>query len=170
MLIQRNKPIKIKTITGSRKINYSIPILFSPSQRNARLQYGKNLTVVDCGTFGLKKNRTRIDPIQHYIWYMNFVLHNEGNTRITAFVAPDFDWLSKSEVLMLSQYWKDLKTKAPCLVVPNSAVYSNTINIVGFALKPKMSGPVHKTWTHSFSKYHQQIDGPTELWTYDSLC
>jgi hypothetical protein len=160
-----HSPTFIPCVTVSREAHKKH--LCSPTKRKPLLR-AEELTIVDCFTFALRLNSRRIDPLDHYKWFIDLaeeIQHEDG----VVLIAPDCDWLGTELTLELSDTWL---SKINAKVMP--VVHSNLFNMiefentVGYAINSKYNGPAHPVWTHSFSQYYNQLNGPTELWTYDS--
>lgn len=161
-------PTYIPCVTGRSHSEHKIH-LCSPT-KNRELVRATETTLVDCFTFGLKLNRHRINPVDHYRWYIDFakdIQHEDG----IALIAPDFDWLDKKVVLELSDIWMS-NVSSNVFTVVDSYLYEQIPfeKTIGYALTARCAGPVHPKWTHSFSKFYAPINGKTDRWTYDTTC
>lgn len=129
----------------------------------------RDLTIVDCRTYGLWKNRS-IDPVKHYFWFMDFAkdIYQEEDV---VFIPPDADWLGKDTDRQLADRWLDLiGDRVKCLVVPHTALFNLIINPVGYAVRANQGLITHPEWTHCFTRYYDRAPRETKLWTYDSIC
>lgn len=158
------KPKFIPCVTSKHKSDFEVHLM-SPSIKN-ELRKAKTQTIVDCFTYGLKRNYRRINPHKHYEWYVDLVndLQTEDDL---VFVAPDWDWL-KEDFCYLNKLWEKKIHNAKCLIVPETYLFDKVEHVVGYAIKAGQN-KTHPEWTHSFSQFYtDRLDGPTKLWTYDS--
>lgn len=107
---------------------------------------------------------------EHLLWYIQQVASWAEDLSMT-FIVPDIpSSYAQDKLDELKLAWEKVPASAQVLIVPGTALCDNVIqNIVGHALKRRMSGPVHPGWTHSFSQYFKPLSGETKLWTYDSV-
>lgn len=155
-------PQYIPCVTSSKNPTKFDIHLISP-RKNKPLHKAINKTIIDCFTFGLIRNR-HINPYKHYEWYIDLVEELQEDSTLV-FVAPDWEWLN--DTAYLNELWEQKIYTANCLVVPDTYLFDKVKNVVGYALK-NYQNTAHPEWTHSFSKSYRELDGPTELWTYDS--
>ena len=161
-----DKPTKIQCVTG-QQVSTHKEHLCSPTRKNGLLM-AEEQTIVDCFTFGLRLNKRRIDPVEHYTWFIGLaeeIQHEEG----IVLIAPDMDWIGEDITLALSDIWLS-KINAKVMPVTHSYLFSQIEleNTIGYAVNGKHNGPSHPEWTHSFSKFYKQLKGPTNRWTYDT--
>lgn len=164
-------PHYIPTVTGRKGEHLrNCYAVCSPSAAKPEIIRGKILTIVDCHTFYLQKAKPNRNEhaFKHYQWYIEFV-RNRPKEQTLVYVAPDFDWIPKEYHQALFDQWVAAKITKPCLVVPNFVLFNYTANVVGHALNQKQTGPVHPVWTHSFSREFKQLEGETQIWTYDAI-
>lgn len=128
----------------------------------------QDLTIVDCRTYGLMKNRN-IDPLKHYLWYISFA-QDLVEERGIVFIPPDADWLGPEIDVRLAREWlSKIGENAPCLVVPGTAIFNLIKNPVGYAVRASQGFITHPEWTHCFTRYYDRTPRETKLWTYDSI-
>jgi len=161
-----NKPILIPCVTGQRESTHKRH-LCSPTVRNPLLK-AEETTIVDCFTFGLKLNRRRIDPVEHYKWFVDLAAEIQYEEGIVL-IGPDMDWLGEDIVFEISDLWLS-KIDVKIMPVVHSYLFKQIKfeDTVGYAINGMYNGPSHPEWTHSFSKFYKNIDGETKLWTYDT--
>ncbi len=160
------KPTLIPCMTGRPRSPHEIH-LYSPTITRPLVRASKT-TIVDCFTFGLKRNANRIDPVAHYNWFVDMakeLQHEDG----IVLIAPDPEWLGDEITLDLASKWLS-NVDSKVMPVVGSYLHSQIPfeKTVGYALNAKTSGPAHPEWTHSFSQYYKQLEGETKLWTYDT--
>jgi hypothetical protein len=160
------EPTYIPCVSG-KKTSIHTRHLCSPTKTRGLLR-ASELTLVDCFTFGLKLNKHRINPIEHYRWYIDLANEIQHDKDIVL-IAPDFDWLGEAVTLELADKWLSRIT-AKTMTVVDSYLHKQIQfdNTVGYALTKGCVGPVHPEWTHSFSQHYSPINGHTKLWTYDT--
>ena len=128
----------------------------------------RDLTIVDCRTYGLWKNRS-IAAVKHYLWFMDFAKDMQQEDLV--FIPPDADWLGKETDRQLADRWFSLiEDSVKCLVVPNTAIFDLIKNPVGYAVRANQGLITHPEWTHTFTRYYDPTPRKTKLWTYDSVC
>ena len=161
-------PTQIPCVTSERKNNNYKIHLVSP-RKGKPFYKAKEVTIIDCFTYGLIRNSHRIDPFKHYSWLTDFVSEIQNEEGLV-FVSPDWEWMKDEyKQNILNEKWLKLHLNAPTLVVPESHLFDTMENIKGHALKPHQD-LAHENWTHSFSKvFVPSLSTTTKLWTYDTL-
>lgn len=166
-------PIYIPTMTGRVDL---VPqhdcALYSITQKKPLTKLAKELTVIDCWTWGARRaysaGRLTFDEIEkHYLWYMDIARFLPEQAVL---VAPDFDWLPEINQCSLKEHWvkRELSDRR-FLYVPGSFAHQyRKGDEAGYALPPVGVYEAHPVWTHSFSGMYKPLNGDTELWTYDS--
>ena len=150
--------------------------LVSPTIKNPIIRFGSQLTIIDCFTHGLLFNRSRYDPMAHYLWLPEFLckesLPEDGSVVV---VAPDpEEILGVAQSDVIKNKWIEMCHFMPCLVVGGSTLfhYRHELNVVGHAIKPftqVMDEWIHSEWTHSFSRNVTRFNrSRTRLWSFDS--
>lgn len=157
------QPDFIPCVTGREDRREYDFCLISPSSRT-KFKKAKIQTIIDCLTFGLKLNK-HLDPLKHYLWYVDFVAEYQNDTSLV-FIVPDCDWLGVIKTKVIAERWLSKVTTDRCLKVPHSYLFDK-VPAMGHALA-NQSAPVHPDWTHSFSRLYKELDGVTKRWTYDS--
>ena len=129
----------------------------------------RDLTIVDCRTYGLWRNRST-DPIKHYLWFIDFAKDIQQEEEDLVFIPPDADWLGKDMDHQLADRWLALVSdSAKCLVVPDTALFDLITNPVGYAVRANQGLITHPEWTHTFTRYYNRAPRKTKFWTYDSI-
>jgi len=127
----------------------------------------KELTIVDCRTFALRKN-PHIAPVRHYMWFIDFVREVQKEKGLV-FIPPDADWIGERTDQSLAERWINLiENSVKCLVVPGTAIFKLLLDPSGYAVRPNQNF-VHPEWTHSFTRDYDPRPKKTKFWSYDSF-
>ena len=84
-------PTQIPCVTSERKNNNYKIHLVSP-RKGKPFYKAKEVTIIDCFTYGLIRNSHRIDPFKHYSWLTDFVSEIQNEEGLV-FVSPDWEWM-----------------------------------------------------------------------------